>query len=128
MIIDLKYDVIVRPLNTIQLYTIGSTVRFNCNITPNPLSIDPTVRLRYYWYFSGSSRPARVSSLSNTSIYIHQGYSKVSKILCEVRGNNVPLNYGHYLMEVEGNHYRHKIRMFNNVTFFYRCSENRFED
>ncbi len=102
VIIDLKYDVVVRPLNTIQPYTIGSTVRFNCSITPNPLSIDPTVRLRYNWYFSGSSRSARSSSLSNTSIYIHQGYSKVSKILCEVRGNNVPLNYGHYLMEVEG--------------------------
>ena len=92
----------MKPLNSTQVYNIGSTVKFNCSITPNPLSIDPTVRLRYYWYYSGLSRSLLISI---SSINIHQGFTKFNKILCKVRANGIEISHGHYLMEVQGNNF-----------------------
>ncbi len=110
--IDVIYDVIVRPLSTTQVYTIGMTAQFNCSITPNPLNIDPTVNLRYFWYLSGSSRLLYlITSLSNASIYIHQGFSKINKILCEVRANGIAISRGHFLMEVQGSNYYRATKM-----------------
>ncbi len=93
----------MKPLNTTQVYNIGSTVKFNCSIAPNPLSIDPTVKLRYYWYYSGVIRS--YYSISISSINIHQGFTKFNKILCKVRANNIEISHGHYLMEVQGNNF-----------------------
>ncbi len=115
---------IVRPLSTTQVYTIGMTVQFNCSITPNPLNIDPTVNLRYYWYLSGSSRSRYfIRSLSNASIYIHQGFSKINKILCEVRANGIAISHGHFLMEVQGNNYYRATKKVINNTFMNICTQ-----
>lgn len=102
VLLDWTYKVKVIPIDTTKVYTIGTTGQFNCSITPNPVSLDQNVILRYYWYL-GSSIFSYSSSSSNTSIYFHQGYSKLNKISCEVRANNIELSRGYFLIEVEGN-------------------------
>ncbi len=100
--LDQNYYVKVTPLNISHNFYIGTTGVFNCSVTPDSIIGIQNVNIRYYWYTSLSNSSYSTTS-STTSIFFHQGYSKFNNIICEVRANNVVLNWGYYINEVKGN-------------------------
>ena len=100
--IDILYKVNIESSRTSHLYELGSTAKFSCTLSPNPIGLIQSSELSYSWTMSRTRLLYRSIAGSNMSIYLYAGFTS-GYIHCYTYVNGVYFKSGKYFMAVKGN-------------------------